>query len=210
MLDLETTRHLRNMKTDLSNSRYLCSRIFKSVRKSFMVRTVFGATRQKKKSILLLFSSSFVITFLIFGTIAAILGVSNHQAHVIVRNALTVANESHIQQESTTRRRGVVMSCPVGQTQNHRGSWKPRNMVRGVEAVIKQLQAFESDIPLFFGYYDTEKHRAEPWCRNISEAYSGSIEIVCFQVRFLCFGNRRLFSFVPCATSSVLLFPDDV
>lgn len=177
-----TPRHPKNMKADLNSPRYLRFLIPKSIRGSFMVRTVFGAARRNKKSNLLLFSSSFVVTFLIFGTIAAILGMSNHQAHVIVRNALTVANESHIQQESTAHQRGIVMSCPVGQTQNHRGSWKPRNMVRGVEAVIKQLRAFESDIPLFFGYYDIEKYRAEPWCRNLSETYTGSIQVICFRV----------------------------
>lgn len=172
------------MRTDHSNSRGVLLRIIKSARGSCLFRSFFSAARQNYKLVFFLFSSSFVITLLILGTIATIIGVSNHQAHAIVRNALTTANETRIQQEPTTRQRGIVMSCPVGQTQNHQGSWKPRNMVLGVEAVIKQLQAFSSSIPLFFGYYDTEKRRAEPWCKNLTGAYAGSIEIVCFKVSF--------------------------
>lgn len=91
-------------------------------------------------------------------------------------------NVSQLVGKKSYHQRGVLMSCPVGQSQTHRGAWKPRKMILGVEAVIKQLESFKSDLPLLFGYYDTELMSAEQWCRNVSRSYENSVEVLCFQV----------------------------
>lgn len=78
--------------------------------------------------------------------------------------------------------RGVVMSCPVGPSRTHQGSWKPRNMVRGVEAVARQLHRHRSRLPLFFGYYIRERSAAEPWCNRLVKMFAGAVQVVCFLV----------------------------
>lgn len=100
--------------------------------------------------------------------------------------SLNESEESGIPKEIQRRqyKHGVLMSCPLGQSQTHRGPWKPRQMILGVEAVIRQLEYFKSDLPLLFGYYDSELSSAERWCRNISLSYVGSVNVDCFQVSF--------------------------
>lgn len=106
--------------------------------------------------------------------------------------------------------RGIVMSCPVGQSQTHRGHWKPRKMILGVEAVIKQLESFKSNLPLLFGYYDSEIGSAKQWCRNVSNTYVGSVNVDCFQVSFSAVETPliSLWTYTIVQTNQVVKFED--
>lgn len=130
----------------------------------------------------LIFVCICAVVVCLLGYIALALFLTDRRKKMSIYSG-TASNESHLlQQEQNVRPRGIVMSCPFGQSQNHRGNWKPRRMVQGVEAVIQQLHKFDSSLPLFFGHYETEKLRTQPWCRNVSDLYAGQVGVFCFMV----------------------------
>lgn len=147
-----------------------------------LVRASLQVYRQRRKSHSLLLSPPVAISLFIFTIIGSIIGLSHNHAKYLVRETLRETNETTIPKEISRRQRGILMSCPVGKAQNHAGSWKPDNMVKGVEAVIKKMHSIHTNLPLFFGYYEHEATHGEPWCKNISQVYNQTVDIICFEV----------------------------
>lgn len=78
--------------------------------------------------------------------------------------------------------RAIVMSCPVGPSHTNHGNWKPRNMARGVEAVVQQMIKLRSALPLFFVYYGEERDASEPFCRSLAARYAYALHVRCVQI----------------------------
>ena len=79
-----------------------------------------------------------------------------------------------------SHQKGVLMSCPHGQSHTHKGSWKPSRMTLGAEAVLRQLVRYNSSLPFFLAYYEREQRFVLPWCRRLAQRYS--IDVHCFKV----------------------------
>lgn len=77
---------------------------------------------------------------------------------------------------------GIVMSCPVERTKIHDGPWKPQNLARGAEAVVRQLIALNVTIPFYFAYYQHEQSAALPFCRSLAADVADALAVHCFPV----------------------------
>lgn len=94
----------------------------------------------------------------------------DHNPHL--RSAVTTPRGSH----------AIVMSCPVARTKTHDGPWKPRNLARGAEAVVRQLVALNVSIPFFYAYYKHEQSDALPFCRSLAADVADALVVHCFLV----------------------------
>lgn len=90
--------------------------------------------------------------------------------------------ENHSAPIDREESRGIIMSCPVAGTKTHDGPWKPRNLARGAEAVVRQLIALNVSIPLFFAYYQHEQSAALPFCRLLAADVADALTVHCFLI----------------------------
>lgn len=111
-----------------------------------------------------------------------------HINHAVRRHTVekVVKDAAEMKEEPTTFRRGIVMSCPFGPSHTNRGSWKPSNMMRGVDAVLRHLKNVNSSLPLFLGYYASERNHAQKWCEDAVKIYDGMVDIACYEVSTIC------------------------